>query len=119
MARAADLAWNPRNTAPAVSKVIVNAASDNRDARTPRVVEQIHQRLLDQNLISLSPESAELGRAPPQDVIQLALRGRGEQDIAKPQAACSGLRLTARAPLLRMNARTFWRLDSLVYSPRA
>ncbi len=82
MARAADLARNPRNAAPAVSKVIVDAASDNRDAGTAWVVEQIHQGLLNQNLISLSPESAELDRAPPQDFVQLALRGRGEQDIA-------------------------------------
>ncbi len=38
--------------------------------------------LLDQNLIPLSSESAELSSASPQDFVQLALRGRGEQDIA-------------------------------------
>jgi len=65
MARAADLARSPRNAAPAVSQVVVDAASDDCNAGTFRVFEQIHQSLLDQSLISLSAEGAELGLAAP------------------------------------------------------
>jgi hypothetical protein len=82
MARAADLARSPRNAAPAVSKVVVDAASYDCNAARFRVFEQIHQGLLDQSLVSPSAEGAELGLAPSQDVVQLALRGPGEQDIA-------------------------------------
>ena len=118
MARAADLARSPLHAVPAEPEVVVDAASDDCGAGTFRVLEQIHQGLLDQGLISLSAEHAELGLAPPQDFVQLALCGAGEEDIPQAQATVSGLRLAARAPLLRMNARNSSRLDSVVYSPR-
>jgi len=92
----------------------MNAASDDCNAGTFRVLEQVHQGLLDQCLISPSAESAELRLAPSQDFVQLALCRAGEPDIAQAQATFSGLRLAARAPLLRMNARTSSRPDSLV-----
>lgn len=99
--------------------MVVDAAGYDRDARTFRILEQIRQGLLDQGLISLSAERAKPGLAPSQYFVQLALCRVGEQDIAQAQATFSGLRLAARAPLLRMNARTSSRPDSLVYFPRA
>jgi hypothetical protein len=114
MARAADLARCPRNAAPAEFKVVMHAASHDCSAGTLRVFEQIHQGLFDQNFISLSAEGAKLGLAPPQDFVQLALCGSGEEDIAQAQATFSGLRLAARALLLRMNPRNCSRLDSFV-----
>jgi hypothetical protein len=114
MPRAADLAGTPRNPAPAVSQVVVDAAGDDGNAGTFRVFHQIHQRLLDQRLISPPAEATELDLTPPQDVAQLVLRGSGEQHTAQAQAPFSGLRLSAPAPFLRMNARNASRPDSLV-----
>lgn len=64
MARAADLARGPQNTAPAVSEVVADAACYDLNGGTFRVLQQIHQSLLDQGLISLSAESTELHLAP-------------------------------------------------------
>ncbi len=82
MPRAIDLAPGPRDAAPAVSKVVVDAARHDCDTGTFRVFKQIHQGLLDQYLLSLPARDAEFGLAPPQNSVQLALRWPGEQDIA-------------------------------------
>ncbi len=82
MPRAADLARRARNAPPAVPQVVVDAASDECNARTSRVLEQIRQSLLNQGLVSPSAEGAELGLASPQDFVQLSLRGPREQNIA-------------------------------------
>jgi hypothetical protein len=82
VARAPDLTRSSRNAAPAVSQVVVDAASYDRNAGAFRILEQVHQGLLDQCLVSPSAGSAELDLAPPQNFVQLALRGSREQDIA-------------------------------------
>jgi hypothetical protein len=82
MPRPADLARGSRNAPPAVSKVVMDAASHVSDAGSFRVFKQIHQGLLDQNLVSLSAEGTEFRFTPPQDFAQLPLRGPGEQDTA-------------------------------------
>ena len=110
----AHLARTPRNAPSAVLKVVVDSSCHDGHARTLRVREQICQRLLDQRFIALAAEGTELDFAPPQDFCQLMLGGPGEQDIAQTQAAFSWSRLTARAPVLRMNARNASRPDRSV-----
>jgi len=57
VAGAADHALGPSNTAPAVPKLIVDAAGDHCHARMLWILKQIHQGLFDQSLISLSSDA--------------------------------------------------------------
>jgi hypothetical protein len=103
MAGATDMAKARRNAAPAVSEVIMDAVSHDPDAGPRRVLEQIHQGLLDQRLITLPAGGAILAFAAPRDCKQLTFGGRGEQDIAQAQATFSEPRLsTSDTPLPRI-----------------
>src|SRR5580658_3875810 len=119
MTGATDVAQGRRNAAPAVSEVVMDAARHDPDAGPRRILEQIHQGLLDQRLITLPANGAKFAFAAPQDRKQLTFGGRGEQDIAQAQATFSERRLAPWAQPWRIKSRSSSRPVNLVYSPRS